>query len=456
MAYNNGKISAPVSIYDVQRALGNASSDLATLCEDANINPWARWKPIAANPLSEFNKPGLLTLDDVQKQNYGSMLIFDTWSFDQQDQIEEWANSGGGGVKCRQWNHPSNQWHRLADFVSPDRRGGYDHNAQPSTVTIQLNSTDSYTLSPLIPPARRTMTISEDTKNLYRFEFPRDYHWLYEYFSEKTPKSVLTSNDDWMTPLDFMAGDTYGNGLLMKDWKSQSASLSFQNKAPLRGVHLLSRGEGGNGKWVFRKTIWDGTTGDPGAAARPYNDQNKGAYLNFADGDTEISTIEGKKTLGTITGEWMVVEFYRATSTGGTSGLFPIPGFTYTINIERGEYGFVTVDTDSLTFVRAEAGNEAIIITTYHSFSTSLLDYLKSTYSELMATYNGKSVNLLAGNSNEMAIGDRTSIYQEGSYQGWYEEFIYISAEDVEQSTHGSVKLSGKKNGRNVQTTLTF
>lgn len=45
MAYANGKIEAPVSIYDVQRALGNSSPDLGTLITDGNINMWARYKP---------------------------------------------------------------------------------------------------------------------------------------------------------------------------------------------------------------------------------------------------------------------------------------------------------------------------------------------------------------------------------------------------------------------------
>lgn len=43
---NNGSIFAPISIYDVQRVLGNPSSDLATLCRDSHINKWARYKPV--------------------------------------------------------------------------------------------------------------------------------------------------------------------------------------------------------------------------------------------------------------------------------------------------------------------------------------------------------------------------------------------------------------------------
>lgn len=49
MSYNSdsGIISAPVSIDDVKRALGESSNDLATLCKSENINIWSKYKPIS-------------------------------------------------------------------------------------------------------------------------------------------------------------------------------------------------------------------------------------------------------------------------------------------------------------------------------------------------------------------------------------------------------------------------
>ena len=49
MSYNSdsGIISAPVSIDDVKRALGESSNDLATLCKSENINTWSKYKPIS-------------------------------------------------------------------------------------------------------------------------------------------------------------------------------------------------------------------------------------------------------------------------------------------------------------------------------------------------------------------------------------------------------------------------
>lgn len=49
MSYNSetGIISAPVSIDDLKRALGESSNDLATLCKSENINIWSKYKPIS-------------------------------------------------------------------------------------------------------------------------------------------------------------------------------------------------------------------------------------------------------------------------------------------------------------------------------------------------------------------------------------------------------------------------
>ena len=46
MAYSNGIITAPVSIGDVQRAIGSTANDVGRLCVSANINKWAKYKPV--------------------------------------------------------------------------------------------------------------------------------------------------------------------------------------------------------------------------------------------------------------------------------------------------------------------------------------------------------------------------------------------------------------------------
>lgn len=51
MSYINGNISAPISIDDIKKALGETSNDLATLCKSDSILPWSKCKPIACSQL---------------------------------------------------------------------------------------------------------------------------------------------------------------------------------------------------------------------------------------------------------------------------------------------------------------------------------------------------------------------------------------------------------------------
>lgn len=46
MSVTNGKVTAPVSIADIQQVLGVNSGDLGTLCRSDKINMWAKFKPV--------------------------------------------------------------------------------------------------------------------------------------------------------------------------------------------------------------------------------------------------------------------------------------------------------------------------------------------------------------------------------------------------------------------------
>lgn len=46
MPYSNGLITPPVSMSDVQTAIGFPSTDLGQLCRGSNINMWAKYKPV--------------------------------------------------------------------------------------------------------------------------------------------------------------------------------------------------------------------------------------------------------------------------------------------------------------------------------------------------------------------------------------------------------------------------
>lgn len=65
MAYDNGKITAPVGIKDIRNALGIDSADLHTLCASERVNPMAKFKPV------RYAKKGSLTNAERASVRYG-------------------------------------------------------------------------------------------------------------------------------------------------------------------------------------------------------------------------------------------------------------------------------------------------------------------------------------------------------------------------------------------------
>lgn len=131
MPYNNSErmIVAPVSIRDVQIATGCGDNDLGTLITNANINMWARFKPV------RYPSVGLIT--DAQRASVNHGISIPTpetgTSVTSQKVIDAAANYG-------EWAYlkptgGASQPFRLADFANTISQGYY-HAAQPP---IQLN-----------------------------------------------------------------------------------------------------------------------------------------------------------------------------------------------------------------------------------------------------------------------------------------------------------------------------
>ena len=121
MALANGKITAPVSVDDVKSVLGESSNDLATLCKSANINKWAKYKPMSiAKPFNiterdranchyglDFTTNSLLT----KEFRRGSSFSLSTYSLTNVlDAASEWTYSRPRGS--------SSSPYRLGDFVN--------------------------------------------------------------------------------------------------------------------------------------------------------------------------------------------------------------------------------------------------------------------------------------------------------------------------------------------------
>lgn len=131
MPYNNSErmIVAPVSIRDVQIATGCGDNDLGTLITNANINMWARFKPV------RYPSVGLIT--DAQRASVNHGISIPTpetgTSVTSQKVIDAAANYGDWAYLKPTGG--ASQPFRLADFANTISQGYY-HAAQPP---IQLN-----------------------------------------------------------------------------------------------------------------------------------------------------------------------------------------------------------------------------------------------------------------------------------------------------------------------------
>lgn len=159
MAYNPTTriITAPVSIYDLQQALGVSSQDLATLCENQNVNKWSRYKPERADgpkPLifgdinsgtrSRFaNHFGLevpFCVNDIMNEMVYSIL--DDYVA---NQYWKYLKPRGNVQPSQSEPNPDKEYYRLTDFVQiptdttdpnyqQTAQRGYNHLAQPPLV----------------------------------------------------------------------------------------------------------------------------------------------------------------------------------------------------------------------------------------------------------------------------------------------------------------------------------
>ena len=129
MAFSNGIITAPISIADVQLALGESGNgDLATLCTSSNVRMWSKSKPMSINKL--FG----ITESDKEKVNYGISNL--TW-VESYDACK--AYIGQSATANFTYSKPlggASSPYRLEDFI------GYD-----STATAPIYASDRTSLT---------------------------------------------------------------------------------------------------------------------------------------------------------------------------------------------------------------------------------------------------------------------------------------------------------------------
>lgn len=125
MAYNpeTSLISAPVSIFDVQRSLGLAYGDLGRLITNGSINKWARYKPVVYPDVSGSNDgKGTVIATTSQLQMFGLTAPMVT---SYADGAVLAAYRAGGNWQYTKPTGGASAPFRLTDF------NGYNHRALP-------------------------------------------------------------------------------------------------------------------------------------------------------------------------------------------------------------------------------------------------------------------------------------------------------------------------------------
>lgn len=131
---NGTKIVSPVGVEDVRRVLGEASTDIGTLCTSDKINRWAKFKPYAVNqiaPISDAQRKAYsYGIKDIPYFRYGRGMV----SF-----INDGSPAPDNGLKPEYFTYekPSAVM-RLTDF------DGYYHDA---TEPLTAPTVDSITPS---------------------------------------------------------------------------------------------------------------------------------------------------------------------------------------------------------------------------------------------------------------------------------------------------------------------
>lgn len=137
MGYVGNMVEKPVSIYDLQQALGTSETDLGSLCTHANINKWAKYKPFRLNKIS------LVTLQERKNATFGLQKVANTaaktaWSNPTEANFNaavtaaaaawSYLKPRGAAVTGVHVDEP----YRLADFVNDaETHMGYKHTTEP-------------------------------------------------------------------------------------------------------------------------------------------------------------------------------------------------------------------------------------------------------------------------------------------------------------------------------------
>jgi len=144
MGYNGGMITRPVSIADVQKALGTSKNDVGQLCTHDNINAMAKYKPIRNSNIGMLAPAQSGTPSDRYSARFGFAAITPTITFDGTN-----LNPHSKWVYDKPRGGSYNEPFRLTDFINEDNPTGHGYDAgavppfafRPEGLELTFNST---------------------------------------------------------------------------------------------------------------------------------------------------------------------------------------------------------------------------------------------------------------------------------------------------------------------------
>lgn len=182
----NGKITAPVSMYDVQQVLSDSSTDLATLCKSSKINKWSVKKPIYY-PTQTNPKVQQLTDTEFRNQNYG--LVIDGGMSHHAAEVIRLSASNTDFRYI-----PINAPYRLTDFE------GYDHNMQ-SWFGIDIDNGTSITRGNSLPCSFLYEYMGLDLDFFSRMEYyggGNQHEWCVGFIMNPTSSWTTSTGSCWV------------------------------------------------------------------------------------------------------------------------------------------------------------------------------------------------------------------------------------------------------------------
>lgn len=185
MSIQNGIVKAPVSNWDVRRALHENTLNIGRLCTSPKINPWAKYKPCAA--------PGIKTLTEAQRKAYSygmTNIPYFRYGRGMVDFVNKGTPAPDNGVKPEYFTNDVPVAYRQPDF------DGYYRDApppvsEPPIDSITPSNADTTVLAfPTNPRGPEVLDLSDLTLNRSGQSIDLDTH----YFGAVVGEKVITQS----------------------------------------------------------------------------------------------------------------------------------------------------------------------------------------------------------------------------------------------------------------------